>query len=262
MFLSEPQTTQLDLNFRLFGVPVRVHPLFWVLAAVISYRDGDLPVLLLGMVVIFVSILVHEFGHVLAYRYYGRDAEVVLHMFGGLAIARGGGLWGRQASRSGRAHHEAPWPRVVISFAGPLAGFILAAATLGAVYLSRDVVRWDAATLFGVPWPVWDPPYASFLFNGAIARILLVNVVWGVFNLLPIYPLDGGQISRALFTLGMRDTFEGVRRSLWLSIATVVGLVALEYTLTGSGTSIMMLALLGVGNFQELQAYQGWGRRW
>jgi hypothetical protein len=75
MLLSEPGHTPYDLSFNLFGIPVRVHPGFFVIGLLFGanwIRDPDLNAgvrVLLGIGVIFISILVHELGHVLAYRY-------------------------------------------------------------------------------------------------------------------------------------------------------------------------------------------------
>ena len=60
--------TQFDLKFRLLDVPVRIHPLFWVVAAVMGWRENELRVVLLWVLCVFVSILVHEYGHALMSR--------------------------------------------------------------------------------------------------------------------------------------------------------------------------------------------------
>src|SRR5215471_17040999 len=87
---AEPARTPYDLNFRLFGFPVRIHPLFWLgtvlLGSNLLHQDNGLLFLAIWIVVVFVSILVHEFGHGLAYRRYGSHAHVILWMFGGLAV--------------------------------------------------------------------------------------------------------------------------------------------------------------------------------
>ncbi|MBX9581317.1 MAG: hypothetical protein K2X87_13490, partial [Gemmataceae bacterium] len=110
--LVEPDRTPYDLNFRLFGFPVRVHPLFWVVTVLFgssALRDFGPEYLLVWVVVVFVSILVHELGHAFAFRAFGTDAAVVLYGFGGLAVP-----WGGVAGR---------WRRVAVSLAGPAAGF-------------------------------------------------------------------------------------------------------------------------------------------
>jgi hypothetical protein len=126
MFLAEPQPTAADLEFSLLRVPVRVSAWFWVAAALLGWNvcqalaDGDqrelLRLLVAWVGVVFVSLLVHEFGHALAYRRFGQAANVVLYHFGGLAIPS---PWGRR--------HLRPIQRLIVSAAGPFAQLALAA---------------------------------------------------------------------------------------------------------------------------------------
>src|SRR5262249_2171168 len=85
VLLLEPERTQFDLSWRMFGVRVRVHPMFWLIsclmgANLLNHPSGN-GVGLLGIWVgcVFVSILVHEFGHVLMGRAFGADGQVVLY---------------------------------------------------------------------------------------------------------------------------------------------------------------------------------------
>src|SRR3954468_12089221 len=110
--LAAPPPTPYDLRFRLFGFPVRVHPLFWVVALLMGNPDLDRPQALarlaLWILVVFGSILLHELGHAFAFRFYGcRGVAVDLFWFGGLA----------SAEQRPRGH----WPNIFISLAGPAA---------------------------------------------------------------------------------------------------------------------------------------------
>lgn len=80
----EPSRTRWDLQWRMFGIPVRVHPLFWLAALMLTFSGNvSLPVVLIGTVCLFVSILLHEFGHAFCQRYYGdRENHVVLWILG------------------------------------------------------------------------------------------------------------------------------------------------------------------------------------
>ena len=63
MFLFQPPPpTQYDLRFAIAGIPVRVHPLFWLITILFGF-SADLIQLLIWVFVVFVSILVHELGH-------------------------------------------------------------------------------------------------------------------------------------------------------------------------------------------------------
>ncbi|MDB5307781.1 MAG: Peptidase family [Gemmataceae bacterium] len=192
--LAEPNRTRYDLTFRVFGFPVRVHPLFWLVSALFgeSYLERfGLLYLFIWVGVAFVSILVHELGHALAFRMFRVDSHIVLYTFGGLAVP-----WGEVYGR---------WRRIVVALAGPFAGFVLCAV----VYFSNYYFPWAANNL---PLPViYDSLYS-------------VNLYWGLFNLLPVFPLDGGQVSREVCSFFSRRN--GLRIALEISIA-VGGLVAL-----------------------------------
>ena len=205
--LVEPERTAYDLRFRLLGFPVRVHPWFWIGSLLLGSSVLQVlgaEYLLIWIVVVFVSILVHELGHALAYRRYGADAEVILYAFGGLAVASN--------TVSGRGR------RIVIALAGPVAGFILA----GLVYASNQLAPWALVRPPGEAWPRM-PTVIDFFYDSMV----FVNGVWGVFNLLPVYPLDGGQVSREICTA--RWAHRGTRVSLRISF--VVALVVVAYSL-------------------------------
>lgn len=193
--LVEPERTQYDLKFRLFGFAVRIHPLFWLFTALLGANtlDAGLAYLLIWIAAALVSILVHELGHAIAFRRFGTDAHIVLYAFGGLAVP-----W---HAVSGRGR------RIVVALAGPFAGFALC----GLVYASQLAFNWAGPE---APRPV------NYLFRA----LLFINLFWNIFNLLPVFPLDGGQVCRELCTKASRR--RGTRISLEISIA-VAGLVSL-----------------------------------
>src|SRR5436309_2919858 len=124
---ADPRPTPFDLRFRLLGVPVTVHPLFWLGAVVLGIDIARrLDLLLIWVACVFVGVLVHEMGHALAARAFGSgEARIWLLMFGGLAMG-GGRLWAR-------------WQRIAFSLAGPAAGFLLLG---GQVLLHHSVPGW------------------------------------------------------------------------------------------------------------------------
>jgi Zn-dependent protease len=257
MLLSEPSSTQADLHFRVFGIPVRVHPLFWLVSLLLGMGGGEADPLetLVWVVVVFVSILVHELGHAFTQRAYGGRPWITLYSFGGLASCD-------DCDRSPRA-------QILISLAGPAAGFVLAALLIAAVLLSGHVIGFatsDAAidiSTLGVERLLIQPlaavvayfePYESRPLNYVIADMLQVNILWGLVNLLPIYPLDGGRIARELFTL--RSSRHGMVQSLQLSIGVAV-LIAAYALLNQRIFLCVMFGVLAYGNFQALQMYRG-----
>jgi membrane-associated protease RseP (regulator of RpoE activity) len=266
LFASEPPQTRYDLHFRVAGIPVRVHPLFWLIPVVLGAQGGDAAELLIWVGVVFVSILVHELGHAFTMQYFGQSARVVLYVMGGLAIPDASPWSSSLPWSSGPSRRsQGTWSQILISAAGPGAGFLLAGIVLGLVVAAGGSVVIE--TLFEViplPWAA-APQTANIYVRKLIASLLSVNIFWGLMNLLPIYPLDGGQISRELFV--SHDPRDGVVKSLWLSVvaATVVALagLALSQTEADHRNGIFLALLFGslaFSNYQMLQHLGG--RRW
>ena len=233
--LGVPSTTDFDLNFRLLGIPIRVHPFFWVLAALLGWQGRDGSAILVWVACVFVSILVHEFGHGLtARRLAGQRPTIILYAMGGLCV------YDRD--------HQFPWRRLAVLLMGPGAGFLL--------YLLVAAV---GTALLGVtPFPMMvsihpAPAWASPLMYEAYFDLAFINLVWGVFNLLPIYPLDGGQVSHTL--LSMNNHREGPRRCFIVSMG-VAAVVATYFYQRDEVTNAFLIGYLGLINFQYFQATQ------
>ena len=249
MLLGEPPATQYDLHFEMAGVPVRVHPMFWLAGLILGSRSDGLG-LLLFVIALFVSIVVHELGHSMMMRRFGISSHIVLHMMGGLAIPD-------SFSRGANARQ---W--ILISFAGPAAGFVLAALIALVILVSGGdfALRPD---LFPFPWAFRLNLSDAEVISRFIDIMLFINIFWGLINLAPVYPLDGGQIARQIMT--EFDPWKGVINSLWLSVFTGGALVVFALT---SG-SFFMAVLFGMLAFQSYTAIQqtrgggfGGGRPW
>jgi Zn-dependent protease len=183
--------------------------------------------------IVFVSILVHELGHAFVQRYFGGNPWITLYSFGGLASCN-------DCDRS-------PGSQILISLAGPFAGFLLAAVVVAILFALGRVQS------FELDWiPVNWVPFRSQL-DLVIAIALLVNIAWGVLNLLPVYPLDGGHVARELFTL--QSPRVGIIRSLQLSIGAAV-LVAIYALSNEQFYTCVMFGFLAYGSYQALMAYQ------
>ncbi len=253
MFLRDPPRSQYDWNFKIAGIPVRVHPFFWLMALLMGSRAGDMMPIMIWIGVVFVSILVHELGHAFAMRYYGCAPRVVLYSFGGMAIPEQD--FGRMAS-SYTARGNRTKAQIIISGAGPAAGFALAGVVIALLYLLGRSFPFFGATLGRGPMPSELP--LLYLIND----LLFVNIFWGLINLLPIYPLDGGHISRELFlALHPRDA---IRQSLILSIAAAAGVALYGYTQLGSVFMALFFGYLAYTSYQQLQSFTGGYRsgRW
>lgn len=269
MLLAEPQQTAYDLRFQIFGFEVRVSPFFWLAGAILGWnwasgldeafhlsRDfqntnpGAGPLLLIWIAVMFFSILLHELGHAFAIRYYGRDARIVLYHFGGLAIEDS------SSSFSSFGGHRTPREQIVISAAGPGIELVLAAIII-LLFKSQGYAVWTGINLIDESLGLLDGRrIESAPLLAAVDAALFVNVFWALMNLLPVYPLDGGQISRELFTLyAARD---GIKNSLLLSVITGAGVAV--YAFSQEQTMLaLMFAMLAFSSYQILQAYSGRG---
>jgi membrane-associated protease RseP (regulator of RpoE activity) len=201
-------------RFNLFGFPVTVEPWFWLSCFLLGSGVGGrgregITLILLWTVVVFISITIHELGHAFAARKQGAHPEIRLQGLGGVTLLHGGYL--------------DRWQSIFVSAAGPLASLALG----GFVWL---VDR--AYPAYGFT-PVW-----------AVHFFLWVNFFWTGVNLLPVLPLDGGQIVRDL--LGPRRA----HISLWLGVVcgAAVGVLALT---RGYLFLAIMMFLLAFTNFQR-----------
>jgi len=152
------------LKFRLLGFPVAIQPFFFVTAFFIGPRNDPWKIAL-WIIAVATGILIHEMGHALVARRFGFDPMIVLHGFGG-----------QTSFRPGRDFST--MQKIGLSAAGPAMGIFVGAGLV----LLRHIVPATGTGLTG-----------EFL-NDAI----WVNLGWGILNLLPVLPLDGGQIASAL----------------------------------------------------------------
>ncbi len=242
---QSPPSTRYDLNFTLAGIRVRVHPLFWLMVLLFG-ASSDLLHLVVWVVVVFISIVVHELGHALAMAIYGQNSHIVLYLWGGLTVPEYV-RWG-----SSRANvTPGPNQQIFISFAGPLAGFLLAGLVmLGVVAMGGSVTF---TPLFGlIPLPSAQIPFGGRFVYSLVSAFIWINIFWGLINLMPVYPLDGGNISRHIFL--KVDPMNGVRKSLWVSVIAG-GIVATMGLLLFH--SIFMVLLFGYLAYQSYQTLQG-----
>jgi Zn-dependent protease len=242
VFTAEPPTSKLDVHFSIGKIPVRVHPLFWLISivfgalAVRSLSTNIFVGMALWTAAVFVSILVHELGHALVAKANGWPPRIVLHSMGGLAIFT--------PTRHKRG------AKILIDFMGPGAGFILGGLILGGVLLSGHSV-----TLLGLK--IGSGP--DFMIGAGRLEIfvmfmLYVNIFWGLLNLVPVQPLDGGHIAK-----GIIEKYRP--RDAW-PIALKIGIgTAAAIAIAGIATQNLYLGILfgmlAYQNWQMLQAVSG-----
>lgn len=210
-------------HFRFLGVPVRVEPLFPVVAALMGYQLKPVWMVFAWIVIVFVNVLVHEMGHALMFRFAGQRSAVVLHAFGGFTVPTGGG---RRRVGKGMS--------IAISLAGVATQLLL-------VYLPSRLLKdsaWGLDQLSQFTGGKWDFNWWVFLYYMQFAALW-----WSIFNLLPIRPLDGGHVAEELF---------GFETACKISIgAGAIGAlyaIAEEWTFFG-----IFLALFAFLNYRELK---------
>jgi stage IV sporulation protein FB len=246
--LGEPPPSQGDIHFGLFGIPIRIHPLFWLITLVLGANSSGVPEVMMWIVAAFVAILIHELGHGLMVKAYGFHPWIVLYGMGGVTC--------HDPSERYSSKANMPLGQISISIAGPAAGFLLAAALVILLFAAghRDEVQF-ARIFYVIPFPIW---LKGTLIGELTNNIFFISVFWGLLNLLPIYPLDGGQISREIMLfLNIKD---GIRLSLMLSIVTAVLIAAFGLIQLRSMLMAFFFAYMAYENFMMMQAYSHGGR--
>jgi len=183
------------IQFSLFQIPVRVLPWFWITLALIggalrSDSKEALFKLLLFMLAGFISILVHELGHALTAKHFGKRVEIVLQAFGGYAAYSGGGRLSKLQN-------------IAITAAGPALQILLGVA-----------VWFLVAHLDGLS------EQGRYFFT----ILHVISFMWALLNLLPVLPLDGGRLLETM--LGP----ERIRLTLQISIAVAATIAVLALT--------------------------------
>lgn len=254
MFLSEPGQTNYDIRFNLLGFPVRVHPMFFLIGVFLgasSFRDGTATLIFVG--ILFLSVLIHELGHAFAFRQFRIPCRIVLYMMGGLAIPGDNNPWS-----SGANYSLSPKQQIWVSFAGPLAGFLLAGFLIAiCIALQAKVIPYFSNYIPGVAVDFEDSLIAGNRYLPLLLQMgIWINIYLNLLNLLPVYPLDGGQIARQLFI--QSDSQNGVRNSIILSIVTA-GLIALLSFSAGSTFIGFFFGFMAWQNYMSLKQFGGGG---
>ena len=215
--------------FAVAQVPVFISPWFLLLLVFFGTGKGATAqsfVLLASCVT--VSLLVHEFGHAMTARRFGLGPTVLLHGFGGLC-----------------AHRPAARDRddALIVAAGPGAGLLLFLACLG---VQQALMIWQPALL----------AERTVLAN-ALKLMVWINLFWSLANLIPLWPLDGGQLFRlGILRMVGPDTARTIVHGVGIALAAVIA--ALVLYVFGKG-GLFMALVLGFLGFQNLQALKASG---
>ncbi len=214
------------MSFRLFGVNVEIQMSFWITSVILGLSRLSAPdvprgAMAIWALVVFVSVLVHEMGHALAVMRHGIEPQVTLYAMGGL-------------TRFQPVLPLSRRDRVLISLAGPLAGFALGGVTLA---LAR----------------VFPQAFAgSTLRQFAVSSMLWVNFGWGLVNLAPVLPFDGGHV--------LEQALGPKRVQLTALVSTVVAfLVAGAFVYRREAWGALLFGLAAVQSYRRFAASEASG---
>lgn len=228
--MSEHEISRGTLRFTLWGIPISIQPSSWIVLALLggAFRisDGsDLKQVLTFVVAGVLCLLAHELGHALTgRRYTGATPTVTLSMMGGIT--------------------ELPYlPRTRAQYfmyvlAGPLAGLL--PGVLAALLLGLQVGNPGAGFSFFLlsPFGMEEAiPYEQMMSlvlaiqDGKLSltmlelysTIILISVWWSIFNLLPIYPMDGGKLLATVTNNIKLATLTGMLLAGILSLLSLAG---------------------------------------
>jgi Zn-dependent protease len=213
---------------RIRGIEVGIHYSWLIVFILFSFllAEGQFPdmyedwsasqywsVAVLAVLLLFFSVLVHEFGHALVAQSRGVGVNsITLFIFGGVA--------------SLQRESEEPGDEFLIAIAGPLAS-VLMAGIFGAAWLALRDSSEQAGALFG---------YLAY-----------INLFLAVFNLIPGFPLDGGRVLRAIIwkATGSVRRATNIASGIGIALGTVFVVFGLLLIVTGSIINGLWMAAIG-----------------
>lgn len=189
------------------GIDVFLHTTFLILLGwiALSYwaESRSLAAAVAGVgffLLLFLCVLLHEFGHALTARRYGiKTRNIVLLPIGGVA-------------RLERMPEE-PGQELRVALAGPAVNVVIVAVLYALLKTTGGLDSWARISLISGP---------------ILQRLMLVNVFLAGFNLIPAFPMDGGRVLRALLAMRMEYTkATQIAASIGQGLAMVLGFVGL-----------------------------------
>lgn len=223
------------VHFTLFGIPVYIRPSFWVVLAIFggalsisSVEDLIYPALF--VIAGFIAILSHEMGHALVGRRLGGGQQtIVLELFGGLTSSHG-----MQLTRGGRA---------LMILAGPMMTLLLGIISL---WLTWNIVAPVMASHNLDFWDLAISPFTAALISPKLyilSCLIMIGEWWTLLNLLPIYPLDGGQL--------IAQYIRSPRKVFMTGFITAIPIGLLSFQLFHGYFIPIFMALFAYSNYRE-----------
>jgi len=198
---------------RVAGIDIYVHATFFILIAWIALSywqvEGTLAAVISGVAFIlalFACVVLHELGHALTARRYGiRTRDIILLPIGGVA--------------SLEKMPDDPKQEIAVALAGPAVNLVIASAIWVWLSISQSLEQPLA--------PIDDLSLTGGIF---LQRLMLINVVLAIFNLLPAFPMDGGRVLRAALSMRMgRNRATQTAAKVGQGLALWLGFLGLLY---------------------------------
>lgn len=250
--MNSQNPSSWTLRFTLFGIPVRIQPISWLVLALLGGAMGvsgsaDLARVALFVVAGMLCLLVHEFGHALTGRASGALVE-------GIEIAGMGGT----TSFATLPPHRAGYLLTVL--AGPLSSLLLGGVlglcfglqigNVGAGLRYACLAPWQSMLPLDLQQEIllglYHNPMPDFLIQGYTIG-MLICFWWSLFNLLPIFPLDGGKLLGSLLNNYLIPCAIGLLVSAGLAVWALI---------LGNWFNVMILGYLGFINWQYLKVFR------
>ena len=185
------------ISFRLFGIPVTVGGSFLLVAALLGWSAAArIDAVVAWVLVVFVSILVHELGHAFTAIRFGSEVAIELNGLGGLT------RWNPPGGQL------SPGKRALVAAAGSAFGFAFG----GLVWLLTNQLG----------------PFSG-LTGFVVRNLVYVNVFWGLLNWLPIRPLDGGHLLISLLDKVAPSQAPRIARAVFMVTAGAALFLAIRY---------------------------------
>jgi Zn-dependent protease len=213
---------------KLLGFPIGLHwtlGYFFVLYIFIYRNDYDRMNYSIAMLTaIYFCVLLHELGHVYVAKYLKYPCEkITMYMIGGIAAIKG--------EFDNKPKHE-----LLITIAGPLVNLVIA-LLIFPFYSYIDITL--IIKMNNINW-------AGFLPELAISNLILA-----AFNLLPIYPMDGGRIFRSILSLATKNHRLASVSANYIALVLSIGL-AIFMGFIGNWTTVLISVLVFIMNLYEI----------
>jgi Zn-dependent protease len=217
LHLGSIRGTSIDVDFSFF--------ILIFLFVILNYRaDQGIHYALIWIPILFLSVLIHELAHAGTIGIFGfGSSQIVLGGMGGVTIN----------SRKAKA-----WQDMLISLAGPFSSFAL------------GLLAWWSYRTFPVT-------HTDKMLDALVPRLIWANFAWGIFNLIPTPPLDGGHATRDFFRMFLSERTAFVIAT-WIAII-VGGAVAIYCFAQRQFFIALYIAWFVYMAFQRWQEFQKYG---